>query len=166
MNRPEAGTLGCVRTSGFAAKAIDLATRSRWNHIIIADGHGGCYEMSASEGARHLEVVPYADVVWLTGLPLTDFQRGQVVAYCQAEVANHTGYNWPAIVVFGARTVDPWLPHKHLDEWADRRPQQICSELGVNALRAAGVDLFPGRLAATVSPGDITELGFEKGWNA
>lgn len=161
---PAEGTPGLVRTHGVAARLIDAGTRSRWNHVVLADGHGGCYEMSASKGAQHLDAVPYADIVWLTRLPLSDFQRGEIVAYCQVEVFNRTGYNWPSIAVFAARTLDPWLPHAWLDKWADRRPEQICSELAVNALRSAHLDLYPGRLAATVSPGDVEQLALEKGW--
>jgi hypothetical protein len=155
-----AGTIGVVSTRGFAAGCIRLGTRSHYNHVIIAEGTGWAFEAEPG-GVDTCTENAYKDAVWVS-VPLTEGQRVKVLAYLHTELG--TPYNWPAIVVFALRTLMPWLPHKALDGWADRRRNQICSELAVNALRWAGVDLFPGRLAATVSPADILNLALREGW--
>lgn len=164
MSATATGTLGVVATAGLVAGCIRLGTRSHVDHVILADGVGGCYEAIAGHGVRHLPTVPYGDVAWLARLPLLDGQRADITAYCQDAIQVGVRYNYPAIAVFTVRTAAPWLPHKHLDEWADRRAPQICSELAVNATRFAHLDMFPGRLAATVSPADLENLAIAKGW--
>lgn len=157
-------TIGVVATKGFIPGCIRLGTRSHYNHVVIADGNGGCYEAQAGSGVHHLPSVPYRQVVWLTRMPLSDGQRINVRAWLFGECG--TRYNYPAIIVLSLRTLMPWMPHKLLDRWADRRPNQICSELAVNALRYTHVDPFPNRLAATVSPADWLNLALEKEWTA
>jgi hypothetical protein len=155
------GTVGVVATNGFAAGCIRLGTRCHYNHVVIADGNGGCYEAQPG-GVEHTEVCGYSQIVWLTRQPLSDAQRLSITAWLQAE--HGVPYNWPAIAVFALRTLDPWLPHKTLDGWADRRRNQICSELAVNAQRYAELDPFPGRAAATVSPADWLNLALAQEW--
>lgn len=155
-----AGMVGVVSTRGFAGGCIRLGTRSHYNHVIIADGTGRAFEAQPG-GVATCDENTYSDAVW-AAVPLTDGQRAQTVTYLHGRLG--VAYNWPAIVVFALRTLGPWLPHRTLDRWADRRANQICSELAVNALRAADLDLFPGRLAATVSPADVLNLALRKGW--
>jgi len=157
------GTVGIVATKGFAAGCIRLGTRSHYNHVVIADGHGGLFEAQPG-GVRVVAEDSYAGTVWLTRLDLSNVQRIDAAAWLHSEVG--VPYNWPSIVVFALRTIVPWLPHGWLDRWADKRRNQICSELAVNALRYAQFDPFPGRRAATVSPADWLNLALAKEWTA
>lgn len=156
-----AGTIGLVATRGFAAGCIRLATRSHENHIIIADGTGRAFQ-GAPGGVDLVPEDSYPDTVWLDHLPLSGGQRISMLAWLHSETG--VRYNWPAIIVFGLRTFVPWLPHRVLDRWADRRPNQICSELAVNALRYAGIDPWPGRLAATIPPAAFVPVGLRGTW--
>ena len=158
-----AGTVGIVATNGFALGCIRLGTRSHWNHVVIATGRGTLVEAQPG-GVREIPDTWYDDCVWLVRQPLTDAQRKAVVAYVDVAALRHTAYNWPAILVFGLRTFLPWLPRKWLDRWANNRLNTICSELAVNAQRAAGVNLFGDRLAATISPAGVDVTYRRLGW--
>lgn len=153
-----AGTVGLVSDHGFATGCIRAFTRSHWNHIVIALGDGRAVQAMPG-GVQVIDEATH-HVVWIEAGVLYDPTKA--VEFLRASVGEP--YNWLAIAVFAVRTFAPWLPHRWLSAWANNRPKVICSELAVDAWRAAGVDLFPGRPAATVSPGDIDVEFRLRGW--
>lgn len=156
-----AGTIGVVSTRGFVAGIIRLGTRSHWDHVVIAVGDGRIVEAMPG-GVRVRFEDEYAGVGWATTEPLNPDARTVMAATALAAIG--TPYNWPAIAVFTVRTFASWLPHRWLSRWADHRAAVICSELAVRCMRAAGVDCFGGRPAATVSPADFANLILTKAW--
>lgn len=155
------GTVGVVSSKGWVSGAIRLATRSHWSHIVVADGAGKVFE-ALGRGVVHNPEADYdgRDVVWLSGVGMTEAQRVTALA----EVRKHDGwkYNYPAIAVFTLRFLG--LPHRRIAEWANRRRAVICSELALIGWRAAGFDPWPGLLAATIAPADFADMALRHDW--
>jgi hypothetical protein len=165
---PLLGDFGLVHSAGkgwlgtAAEKLIEFGTDSRYCHAFVYVGDGRIVE-----AIRHVTISPvteYSDITWSTGRlgPLqtpTALQRQQIAATAMSYVGEK--YNALDIVAIAlaqvrtGRTVDG-------DEWWVKRlsddHMQICSQLVVNAYRASGLDLFPGRLSGLVSPGDLGKL--------
>jgi hypothetical protein len=161
-----AGTVGIVSTRGLELGIVRLGTRSHWNHVVIATGRGTLVEAQPG-GVREIPDNWYLppSIVWLIRQPLTDAQRISIVEFVDSAALERLPYNWPAIIVFALQTFLPWLPHGWLDRWADNRRNVICSELAVDAQRAAGVpEVFPDALGATVSPGALDVAFRLAGW--
>lgn len=155
-----AGTVGLVRTAGFFGRVIRRAQEGQWNHIVVARGDGFCFSAEPTGGLQVRPETQWADVAWLTHEPLTDGQRAQRVEFLTGKLG--TPYNVPAIFTFSRWFVP--VPRGFL-EWANDRPNMICSESAVLAARASASDWFPAdRLACTVAPADIDVLFRRKGW--
>lgn len=154
-----AGTIGVVSTRGFAGAMIRLATRSHWNHVVIADGLGGVIEAEPG-GVRLAPEAEYDDQAWFDLEPLTNEQRAARIAAAMASLG--TPYNWPAIVVFGLQTLG--IRAAWLSSWAQRRRNVICSELAVDVTRPDAGGWFAGRMSVTVPPSLIAELGLRSEW--
>lgn len=146
---PLPGDYGVVRTTGFVAACIRLATRSPANHAFIYVGAGQIIE-ARPEGARWGTIVPYPHVRWSTH-ELTDVQREAIMRATQAQVGMPYGYLDIAALGLNAFGIDLG--------WADRRVNQmntrICSQLVAVAYAAAGIQLAPGKLPAEVTPADL-----------
>lgn len=155
------GTIGVVATNGFVPGIIRLGTRSHFDHVVIAVGEGRIVEAMPG-GVRVRFEDEYDDIGWATTEPLDPAARAVMASTALAAIG--TAYNWPAIAVFTVRTFASWLPHRRLSRWADNRDAVICSELAVRCMRAAGIESFGGRPAATVSPADFANLILSKGW--
>jgi uncharacterized protein YycO len=166
--QPLLGDFGLVhRANGgwidhVAQDLIEWGTGSNYCHAFVYVGNG-----QIVEAVRHVQVAPvtnYADIQWSTGRLGPDLTPDQDQRRAIARAAmSYVGESYNildivAIALAQARlggTVDG-------DEWWVKRlsddHMQICSQLVVNAYRAAGLDLYPGKLSGLVSPGDLGKL--------
>ena len=165
---PLPGDYGLVHSAGkgwldtAAERLIEFGTNSEYCHAFVYVGNGRIVE-----AIRHVTVSPvtdYPDAVWSTGrlapgFTPTPLERQLIVKAAMSYVGQ--AYNIldiAAIALAQARAghvVDG-------DEWWVKRlsddHMSICSQLVVNAYRASGIDLFPGRLSGLISPGDLSKL--------
>ena len=128
-------------------------------HAFVYVGNGRIVE-----AIRHVALSPvddYTDITWSTGrlgpqYTPTPLQRKQIAMVAMSYVGEkYNILDIAAIALAQARA-------GHMidgDEWWVKRlsddHMSICSQLVVNAYRASGIDLFPGRLSGLISPGDL-----------
>ena len=145
-----------------AEKLIEWGTESPYAHAFVYVGNGRIVE-----AIRHVAVSPvtdYTDITWSTGrlgpqFTPTPLERQLIVRAAMSYVGE--AYNIldiAAIALAQSRTGhmidgDEWIAKRLSDDH-----MQICSQLCVNAYRASGIDLFPGRLSGLISPGDLGGL--------
>lgn len=153
----EAGLIGVVPSRGFVAWAIRRITRSQVAHAFIATGRSDLIIEADPNGARLSRARYHARVVWLSGLRsrLTDAQGAAAAQWARQHIG--TPYSWIDDAEIGFVDLFGWAPG-----WMRSRLRSdktlMCSQLCVEAYRAAGVDLFPGRPGGAVSPGDLLRL--------
>lgn len=156
---PRPGDIGVTPSSGFVARVIRWATRAPVAHAFIYVADGVIAE-GDPHGARLTTAGRYPKRWWLIHLSaaLTDGQRAGAVAWAVGQTKTHDGkgtpYSWLDDLGIGLIDVFGWAPR-----WLRRRMRStatlMCSQLCVEAYRAAGVDLFPGVAGGAVSPGDL-----------
>lgn len=165
---PELGDWGLIREfqgpwyDRLFAEIIDWDTDSEFHHVVVNVGDGRIVE--AVRTVRIDFADQYDEIVWCTGrLPSpfvpTDAQRAQIVQAALAMVGDK--YNVLDLLAIGlaqkrmGRVVDG-------DEWWVERlskdHREICSQVAAMAWKGGGIDLFPGRLAGLVSPGDFGRI--------
>lgn len=176
MSNPQPGDFFVTATSGnlldkFFAWCIRFGTESTVNHAGIYIGNGQIVEAVRSV-VRGTES-EYPNAVWSNGMApkylyivpkwnysvtLTEDQRQAIVSAAQSYVGRPYGYlDILAIGLaqkrFGSSVsrVSKWWWVKRIE----KSKALICSQLVVEAYRAAGVDLAPGVPAGLVSPGDL-----------
>lgn len=154
-----AGTVCLVYTKGWAGRIIRAAQEGHWNHIVVARGDGQVFSAEPRDGLRLRPENYWRDMAWLVNEPLTEEQGKARVAFLDANLG--VGYNDPAILTFSRWWLP--LPQRFID-WANDRPQLICSESAVLAARASHTDWFPGRPACTVAPEAIDIEFRRRGW--
>ena len=154
---PQAGDVGTLETGTFSGFFIELGTRSRADHVIIADGQGGCYEATPS-GVRHCSLAEYAGhrIAWDKRRIKTPEQRAIAIATCERFLG--TRYMWRAIAIIALGDVF----HVKIPKWFMRNmdPERglICSEYGTIVLRAMGFDVLAGKEVWDVAPADLEDL--------
>lgn len=165
---PELGDWGLIRKfqgpwyDKLFAEIIDWDTESPFHHVVVNVGNGRIVE--AVRTVRIDFADQYDEIVWCTGrLPSpivpTDAQRTQIVQAALAMVGDK--YNVLDLLAIG-------LAQKRMgqvvdgDEWWVKRlskdHREICSQVAAMAWKSGGIDLFPGRLAGLVSPGDFGRI--------
>ena len=150
---PLAGDYIVFKSTGWAARAIQYGTRSRWNHAAIALGDGFIVEAVPS-GIRRTALADYDHREYVVGRRhLTSWQRSKVCAYATSRIG--AGYGWLdiaalALVALGIRPA--WL-----DNFAANDDRLVCSQLVAYAYAAAGERLTDDD-AWTVTPGDLADL--------
>ena len=146
---PLPGDYGVVRTTGFVAACIRLATRSPANHAFIMASPTTIIEARPT-GARRSLLSEYDHVRWSTH-DLTPVQREAILRATGMQVGMPYGFLDILALAFAAFGVDM--------RWADKRVNQlntrICSQLVAVAYEAAGIQLAPGKLPAEVTPADL-----------
>ncbi|HLI39616.1 MAG TPA: hypothetical protein VKV80_20085 [Streptosporangiaceae bacterium] len=148
------GMYVCVKTRGFPAWVIRMATRSRVNHaFIVADDQGGIIEARPG-GVRRGSLAAYAGAYAAadTAEPVTGAQRAVVAA--KAESMLGTGYNFPAIAGIGLEDIG-W--HWRLLMRIARADRDVmCSQLVAACGEAAGLDWLCGKPSPDqVTPADL-----------
>jgi hypothetical protein len=144
------------------ADLIDWDTGSEFHHVVVNIGNGKIVE--AVRTVRIDFADQYDEIVWCTGrlpkhLTPTPAQRTTIVGAALGMVGDK--YNTVDILAIAlaqkrlGRAVDG-------DEWWVKRlsadGRKICSQVADEAWKAAGLDMFPGRLPGLVSPGDMGRL--------
>lgn len=165
---PQLGDWGLIREfqgpwyDKLFADLINWDTDSEFHHVVVNIGNGRIVE--AVRTVRIDFTDQYDEIIWCTGrlpAPLvpTDAQRQRIVQAALAMVGDK--YNALDILAIG-------LAQKRLgqlvdgDEWWVKRlskdHREICSQVADMAWKAAGIEMFPGRLPGLVSPGDMGRL--------
>lgn len=159
MTGPLPGDFAVVayRRPGVFARLIAWATRSRWTHAFTYLGDGAIAEADP-DGYRLGRLADYADtadLLWSTGaVALAAEQRAAIVGEARALLG--VPYSWVDIVALALASRGWTAPallrrlHSHL--------HLICSQAVVHEYTATGVDLFPGREHARVTPADLAHL--------
>lgn len=156
-----AGQVGVVRHgTSWVARGISWVTRSPAFHVVVGVGDGNC--IGAEPGGARVRPVDY----W-TGAVWSRFEMSAKQADLVARFAlQHEGapYAFFDDALIGLRytaglKAPDWLL-RHLS--ADR--QWMCSELADASLMAGGINLWPGRWACDVAPGDFLDEWVRRGW--
>lgn len=141
------GDILLVRTATLWGWLIRLVTRSEWSHVALYIGDGMIAEIDAFQGA-HVSPLAYDRYQVLRHPAMTEEQAAVAVAWCRGQVG--AMYDWGVIVEIGLRIV------YGLHACIDSGRRYICTELVLEAYRAADIDLAPGCDALT--PGEFSEL--------
>lgn len=165
MAEPQAGDFFVTTTSGslldrFFAWCIRFGTESTVNHAGVYIGDGQIVE--AVRGVvRGLET-EYPTAVWSTKftaeLDLAPSARQALVAAATSYIGRPYGYLDILAIGLAQRRFGGSVSRVSKWWWVKRLEKSnalICSQLVVDAYRAAGVDLFPGTPSGLVSPGDL-----------
>jgi uncharacterized protein YycO len=159
MRQPQRGDYGLAHGGGLAMWLVRLGTRSRWGHACIylsADADTGLPVIfEAMPGGARVRTAKPGEFVW-SNLPLTDGQRGSIVAASAA--MDGTPYDWWAIGRLVLRGLGArWLRSR---SYAERPRRIMCSGWVATAYRDVGVDLGAdtGRAPADVTPGDLADV--------
>ncbi|MGN6609991.1 MAG: hypothetical protein ACTHMS_23645 [Jatrophihabitans sp.] len=157
------GDIGVTPSSGWVAACIRWITRAPVAHAFLSvDDRSDWMIEGRPEGAGYGHSKTYRQVEWLTALSagLTGAQRDEIVAWATA----HRGapYSWLDDAAIGCGDLfHGWVPG-----WLKKRARSdatlMCSQLVVEAYRAAGVDLFPHIAGGVVSPGDLWRLNRDR----
>ena len=153
---PQVSDVGTLATGTFSGYFIQLGERSKADHVVIADGKGGCYEATPS-GVRHCSLEEYKDhpILWDERRLKTPEQRAIGIAICEQYL--NTRYMWRACVIIALGILHIPVPKFFCN---DMEPNEglICSELGTLVLRGMGFDLnnvVKGTPAWKVYPSEI-----------
>lgn len=146
----------------FFEYSIQFVTDSPVNHAFTYIGNGRIVE--AVSRISISPVTEYDNIIWSTGRlraldTATDAQRGQMVSYLLSRVGEH--YNIPGLLAVGLyqrRMGHLVTGHEWWVRMLNADHMDFCSELVTKAAVAGGIELFPGQLPVTVSPGEIYGL--------
>ena len=158
---PRPGDFIVFKTNGWAARLIQVGTRSRWNHAAIYIG----YELGVQtiieaqpKGVRRSRLSDYPVGTYVVSHGDTSpWQRAKVVKYARAQIG--TGYGWLDIVALAL--VNLGIRPKWLDNYAANDDRLVCSQLVSQAYAYAGIPLTKDD-PWTVSPGDLADVILEE----
>jgi cell wall-associated NlpC family hydrolase len=151
---PQPGDYGVVKTKGWAAKLIQIGTRSRWNHAFIYIGDDKIIEANPT-GVEISPVSKYEKISWNQHEGLVPEMRGHIVAAAYHFVGQPYGFfdiGNLILRIIGLK----FLANTKLLERLAVRNGVICSELVSLCYRGIGLPLTdtPDHL---VTPGDLAE---------
>ena len=153
MRTPQPGDYFAIQTHGIAALAIQVGTRSRWNHAAIYVGDGRIVE-AKPRGVVYSPITDYARTDYvISAVPFDAWQRQKIVAAADRLVAARVGYGWLDIVALAAvqfGRCPAWLENR-----AKRDDRLVCSQVVSSCWAAAGVEAVPGKDPWAVTPGDL-----------
>lgn len=156
---PSAGDFGLVRISGPTGAAVSLGQRligsgSYYTHAFIVIGDGTVVQAQPGGAER----VSLADAVGnrrvaYSAFPLWSGQRYDIARAAVSLIG--TPYSFLDYLAIGEARL---LHSKRLEDFVRDTGHMICSQLVDECYRRAGVELFPGRIAGDVTPGDLARL--------
>lgn len=162
MNRT--GQIGIVHSRrGFMGRLVQWATRSHWNHVIVAVNEYEC--VSAEPGGAVVRLITYyhaEEVVWSR----YDLTASQAVAI-RRWARHHVGveYNWSDFVLAGIASITGRATPKWVRRLIATPDRLICSQLADLAYQAAGLHLFNDRRPeGAVTPKSFGQLFRTHGW--
>jgi cell wall-associated NlpC family hydrolase len=151
---PRIGDFGVIRSTGLAARAIQLGTISRWNHAFIYIGEGKIIEATPSKGLIISDVSKYKNIAWNKHQELTDAQRQKIVDKARSFLG--TTYGFLDILVLALRILGLKILSGTFVEKLAVRQGIICSELEAICYAEAGIQLV-NKPEYLVTPGDLAE---------
>ncbi len=132
----ETGDILAVQGTGFLAWLVRRATGSPWTHVALFVGDGQIAEISPEHQAR---VVPMRyrryKAFRLRG-GLVPSQQAAIIAWLRGRIGSR--YDWAAVAGIALRGL-----FGGLGACLNSRRRYICTELVIEAYRAAGIDLDP-----------------------
>lgn len=151
---PRPGDFGVIKSTGIAARAIQIGTVSRWNHAFIYIGNGKIIEAIPSKGLIVSDASKYDRIAWSQHTILTDAQREIIVEKAKSLLGKP--YGFLDILVLSLRILGlKILKGKFVEKLAIRQGI-ICSELEAICYSAAGIQLVDKPEYLT-TPGDLAE---------
>jgi hypothetical protein len=158
MSHVQPGSIGVESSKHWQSLAIQWGTRSRYNHVVVAEtvhDDGTVTVIEARPGGAGRRTVKAEDEVW-DDFELSPEQRQTIVRSAQECLG--IPYDWRDIAGFIWRFNRVKRTGKPYPDHPDNR--LICSELGSWVLRQARVDPVPGVACGEISPGDLADFMF------
>lgn len=151
--QPRIGDYGVVRSSGLAARLIQIGTVSRWNHSIVYIG--GDYIVEANPtGVEISNLSRYDKIAWNQHEQLTDTQRDTIAKYAIDQVGK--AYSFITIALIFFRILGLKFLSTRLAVTLAKHEGYICSELVAECYSKAGFPLST-KPDWQVVPGDLAE---------
>lgn len=158
MSTPRPGSMGVVRTHGWAAFGIRLFTFSRYNHAVVCVSDNHLVEAQPSGAVLNNLHTYDGNVEWWETQPVSD-GVAQAIANRAIDQLGKP-YGWLDLIALGLNNLG--FHNKRVLRRLARTDRLICSQLVDYANLLAGVQLYAdGRSPGAVSPGDLAELMFE-----
>ena len=159
MSTPQPGDYLVIKSHGWAARLIQIGTRSRWNHAAIyvglRNGVPSIVEAKPSGvGFSPLSNYHREDYV-VSKRNLTSWERIKVVGGAARLVKKRTKYGWLDIVALSAVQLNAcpaWL--RSIAKNDDRL---VCSQVVSACWAKAGVEAVPNKDPWAVTPGDLAD---------
>lgn len=149
------GRIGiCHDATDFFGKLVEKVTDSTAFHIVVEHRPGMCVS-AEREGAIPRPIDHFKSAVWVDYCT-TDEERAAVAAWAEAHLG--TPYDWFSDFVIGVHDLTGVKVPRWLAKLMSNDGTLMCSQLATEALRAAGIDLFPGKESGEVSPADYARL--------
>jgi uncharacterized protein YycO len=157
---PSPGDFGLTRIAGTTGKLVSLGQRvvgsgSFYTHAFVYLGNGEIIE--AEPGGARKALLSHAlqgrKTAAYSDFDLSDEQRKSIVS--TAESLLGTPYSFLDYLAIGEARL---LHSKSLERYVSDTGHMICSQLVDECYRRAGIELFPGRIAGDVAPGDLAKL--------
>lgn len=155
MNKLNIGDYFVVKTTGPAARLIQIGTRSRWNHAGIYIGDGLVIEARPTGvSISLLSKYDNDEIVWNTGFDtsLSLAERMKLVEFAKGFIGS--GYGIWSIIALGFKCLTFGLPLIPADWLAIHERRVICSQLVAWCYSHVGIKLSDKR-HALVTPKDL-----------
>lgn len=154
---PQVGAFGLVRIPGFTGSLVSAGQRligsgSHYTHAFIYMGNA--MVVQAEPGGARMRSLASAgiDPVY-SAMPLSDAERLAITTAAFNLIG--TPYSFLDYAAIGANRL---LHLDALERYEDSTHHMICSQLVVECYRRAGIELFAGRSAGDIVPGDLAHL--------
>ena len=151
---PVMGDFGVIKSTGIAARLIQIGTISRWNHAFIYIGDGLIAEATPLKGTIVSLVTKYNKIAWNQHESLTSDQRYQIVEKAKSLVGKT--YGFLDIFILALRILGLKFIGGKILEKMSLRQCVICSELVAICYENAGYSLI-NKPEYLVTPGDLAE---------
>jgi len=150
---PNIGDYFVVHTDGWAARMIQIGTRSKWNHAGIYIGNGQIIE-ALPQGVKIDNLSKYdgKPIIWAHEMSLTSQERVNLITF--AKRFENDGYGVWSIIALGFKCLTFGLPLIPADWIAVREKKVICSQLVAWAYSHVGIKLT-NKKHALVTPKDL-----------
>ena len=158
---PRVGDIGVVRTTGWAARFIQLGTESKWNHAFIYvgdNGNGFDIVEATPHGVQYGHSSEYTDIAYNKHQVFNneEVDRAFIANYVRALVGKP--YNWIDIArlifrILGLRFFSNTKLMKHLSE----KDGYICSEMCDEAYEKSG-NTLSSKDSGITTPGDLIKV--------
>lgn len=156
---PQPGQFGLVRIGGTTGKLISIGQRligsgSTYTHAFMVVDNGMVIQGEPG-GAKlvPLEQVVSGRTAAYSAIPLDSVRRASVIEAAHSLAG--TPYSYLDYLAIGAARIARTAA---LERFVSASGHMICSQLVDETYRRAGIELFPGRIAGDVAPGDLARL--------